>query len=88
MKDLFGNEVTEPFPKTKTLAPNGYARRPGSGPPDQTCGTCRFATRHSTGNKSFYKCEIIRHCWTGSVRTDIVLKAPACSMWQRQPVAL
>jgi len=89
--DLFGQLITDPLPispqtgksKRKTLA-KGYARRPGSGPPGETCKTCEFAVRVQGGSRNFYKCLIVRHRWTHGPGSDIKLKSPACEMWKAE----
>jgi hypothetical protein len=35
------------------------------------------------GNKKFYKCGKNRPRWGNSTASDIVLKTPACSLWEQ-----
>lgn len=63
----------------------GYAWRPGTGPADETCGTCKHPVRRSTGCRMVIKCGANRDAWTKSVRTDIRLRSPACKKWEAKP---
>lgn len=87
MTDLFGNEITEPrirFTPSGRKRPlevaKGYAARPGSGPQGETCRTCQHAVRRMA---RYWKCALLRQCWSGCLATDIRLKAPACSHFSR-----
>ena len=61
---------------------NGYAARPGTGPEGEKCKTCahKYANEMRSG-KVFWKCQLMRHCWTGGTGTDIRVNSPACSRW-------
>lgn len=59
--------------------PNGYAAPPGSGPADQTCGTCAHCRQRTVHSRHFYKCALAMHAWSRERSTDILLKSPACS---------
>lgn len=61
-----------------TPQPAGYADLPGTGPEGKQCRDCAFDLAHSSGKKSWHKCELMRAVWTGSRRTDILAKSPAC----------
>lgn len=88
MKDLFGEEVEE---KSMAMTPaekrrkysqaRGYAAPLGSGPEGETCGSCEHAygIRHS---KVYYKCALVKA--TRGAGTDIRLKWPACSRWEKE----
>lgn len=82
MKDLFGQPIPDLPIKIGTKA-SGYARRPGTGPAGERCGTCLHAVRIGAYNHKFYKCNIIRFRWTHGPGTDILLKSPACKMWSK-----
>lgn len=62
-----------------------YARRPGSGPQGETCGTClhirRKDYRHSGPSKWCFKCALSAHPCHGAA-SDIRMKTAACSKWQ------
>jgi hypothetical protein len=63
----------------------GYYMQPGSGPAGETCRTCKFGA--STGNKGKYKkCLKMRHAWTNGAGSDIKLRSPACSGWEKEQV--
>lgn len=64
------------------VEPRGYADRPGTGPEGETCKSCRHSYHGGTGNKRFPKCELTRACHTSTRRTDILMRAPACSKWE------
>lgn len=64
------------------IEPRGYAARPGSGPKDETCRSCRHVA-YATGTAGSYpKCGLARAAWTRSRKTDILLKSPACEKWE------
>lgn len=77
--DLFGAPVREPIKGTN---PAGYAAAPGTGPAGETCATCKHAMR-SYGPKHYAKCELNRARWTHGIKTDIRLRTPACSKWEK-----
>lgn len=79
--DMFGVEVTEY--RFKPNEAQGYASNPGGGPPGQTCKTCEHRVRLTANSKKFYKCGKNKVNWTRSIRTDIVLKTPACRLWEQ-----
>lgn len=60
--------------------PKGYAATPGSGPADETCGSCRHLTRVRYG-RTYLKCELTRAAWTKAARTDVRAGSPACGKW-------
>lgn len=60
--------------------PRGYYAAPGSGPPGETCGSCKHARQH-VWSKAFYKCDRYPNP-TKSRRTDILLRSPACKGWE------
>ena len=70
------------FPKYKATVPRGYAAPPGSGPDGETCGSCNHhvARRYA---KIYHKCDLMRAYWTGGGATDIRVRSPACSRWER-----
>lgn len=92
MADLFGNPCGPDFGaltdaerrriRRRTYAiPRGYADKPGSGPENETCGSCRHhATRHFA--KVYHKCKLNQASWTGGPKTDIRVRSPACSKWE------
>lgn len=88
MKDLFGDEVTGrlPGPKDSPLKgrklKTGYAAPPGTGPEGETCRTCDHRVRHSSGDKGWYKCELVEV--PGHKATDIKLRSPACLKWEEE----
>lgn len=80
--DLFGVEI--PVEPVKHLKQGGYARRPGTGPANETCGTCANCIGTGGGRKTFYKCAVVRHRWTRGPGTDILKRTSACELWQAQ----
>lgn len=66
--------------KKRTLG--GYAAVPGSGPPSETCGSCRHICRKQL-SKTYIKCTLMKHKWTGGGGTDIKTHTPACSKWEK-----
>ena len=66
--------------------PDGYAAAPGTGPDGQTCKTCAHCHAMKVGyRRTVRKCLLIRARWRCSVRTDILLKSPACRHWKANP---
>lgn len=63
--------------------PRGYAARPGTGPAGETCRTCRHNVVTEHAAKPYHKCELMRRVWTGGRATDILVRSPACSQWER-----
>jgi hypothetical protein len=82
--DLFG-EPLKPVAPTRGQ-PKGYAAIPGTGPKDETCGSCAhcYYTR-SRGEKRFNKCDLVKA--TNGPGTDIRRKAAACWHWRSRPAA-
>lgn len=65
------------------VEPRGYAARPGTGPEGKTCRDCaHYVQRCSGGRRSFPKCGRAEHRWTGGRGSDILARAPACSMFE------
>lgn len=60
------------------IEPRGYFYHPGTGPANETCGTCK----HRTGTKRYSKCLLNRARWTCSRGTDILARSPACKYWE------
>jgi hypothetical protein len=60
----------------------GHAAQPGTGPAGETCKTCEHAVGKRMAS-TYYKCELRRSTWTGGAGTDIKLKDPACSKWEK-----
>lgn len=69
--DLFGAEG-------RTVYRGGYAADPGSGPPEETCGSCKH---YQPGR--YKKCALVPH--TRGPATDILKSAPACLRWSAAP---
>lgn len=86
--DLFGDtvviELSEAKGPRKPTKPNGYAAVPGSGPTGETCKSCEFAVGVGGHARTYYKCEKRQHLWTGGPGSDIRLRSPACSYWERE----
>ena len=94
MTDLFGGlpsyttiggqTVEAPKRGKHYVAPRGGADRPGTGPKDETCGSCKHLVRVRTGaGKAFPKCGLNRAAWTHGGKTDVRVRWAACSKWER-----
>jgi hypothetical protein len=72
--DLFGEPQSAAAPRKKKT---GYAAIPGTGPKNETCGTCDhcYFTRSVSG-KRFNKCDLVKE--THGSGTDIRRKSQAC----------
>jgi hypothetical protein len=88
MIDLIGDEIKQQViseAKRKPTVRKGYAATPGTGPQGETCKTCAHAFGNGNyGQKVFYKCALLKHCWTSGYGTDILLKSPACRYWEKE----
>ncbi len=88
-RDLFGEPVRVrdlPGPRStftgrRPTKPDGYAASPGSGPAGESCGTCKYLVRIQKA-KTYLKCGLQRHRWTGGPGTDIRARTPACWLWE------
>lgn len=65
-------------------SPGLYADTPGSGPENETCGTCANLSRKRM-SKVYLKCELMRARWSGGPGTDVKARSPACSKWEPLP---
>ena len=85
MTDLFGHEPARlPAKKPKTPKAKGYAWRPGTGPKDETCGSCKHCFRKTYTSKPYHKCLLMRDQWGSTRRTDILVRSPACKFWEKK----
>lgn len=80
--DLFGEK---PAKKLKGPKAKGYAARQGSGPKDETCGSCKHCFRKTYTSKPYFKCLLMRDHWSASRTTDILFRAVACKHWEKKP---
>lgn len=62
-----------------TTVRRGYVQPPGTGPAGETCGSC---CHRAMGRGGWYKCDLNQAHWTGGLGTDILLKSPACRLWE------
>lgn len=60
---------------------HGHAWPPGTGPADETCGSCRHLVRKRMA-KTYIKCGLMRSVWTGGSGTDIRSGDPSCKKWE------
>lgn len=75
-----GDTVVVPVRGKHYIQPRGYADKPGTGPDGETCGSCRHSYHRRAGR--YPKCDLTRTCHTHSRRTDILMRAAACSKWE------
>lgn len=68
----------------KPTKKQGYAAPPGSGPKGETCRSCEHAVKRGGVAGSYHKCNLMARFWTGGAGTDILLRAPACSRWEKE----
>lgn len=83
---LFGG--TEPARRYASPAkcspkPAGYAAAPGTGPEGESCGTCGHCRVRTAQGRRFYKCGLMVASWSKDRGTDVVLKSPACTRWEK-----
>ena len=80
-----GRDVTQPVRGKHYTQPKGYAKPPGTGPAGETCGSCKHRTiNRMRSDRTFPKCLLARHKWTGGRGSDILVRSPACSAWEKQ----
>lgn len=58
-----------------------YAAKPGTGPANETCGSCKHIYRKHMA-KTYIKCALVARFWTGGGGTDVKARAPACQKWE------
>lgn len=86
-KSLFSQD------QAPTLLPSGpkrrgYAAPPGSGPPLDTCATCKHMIEVRSGPHRTHKCQLRIDDWRdhpASPATSIAPSSPACRAWQLAP---
>lgn len=62
----------------------GYAAKPGTGPVNETCGSCihcRIRTLRGS-DRRVHKCHLLIGQWTYGRATDVLLRSPACARWE------
>lgn len=77
-KTIDGRTITVP---TRLVGRKGYAAEPGTGPAKETCGSCKHHIVKRFAN-NYHKCNLV--AYTGGAGTDIRVRSPACSKWERQ----
>lgn len=82
MKSLFGDTISAVPAVRRT--DKAHAAKPGTGPEGERCGTCRHAVVSGYHSKNYWKCGLMRTCWTGGGATDIRLKDAACKLWEEK----
>jgi hypothetical protein len=71
-----GGQHVEVTPRGKHyVEPRGYAAPPGTGPKGETCGLCQHLILKRMA-KHYPKC--------GGRATDVLVRSPACSKWERR----
>lgn len=85
--DLFGETVVIEISEAKgrkPTKPNGYAAPPGTGPDGEKCKSCHHAVGTGHCARTYYKCKLMEPNWTGGPGTDILLRSPACRLWEKE----
>jgi hypothetical protein len=76
--ELFENE-------RKARIKGGHAAAPGSGPEGKTCGMCKnIITKYFA--KKYFKCGLMRRCWTNGPGTDIRKRDTACRYFENREI--
>lgn len=60
-----------------------YAAAPGTGPDGETCGTCAHSGWRGNVAGRYLKCGLMRATWSGGKGSDVKVRSPACSKWER-----
>lgn len=82
MIDLFGEAPVQTLPTGKHYTrPMGYRAMPGTGPVGETCGSCAHLAKVRM-SRSYPKCGLMRPVWTHGRGTDVLVRSPACSVWE------
>lgn len=82
---MIGGEVVTAAQRGKHyVQPRGYFYPPGTGPADETCGSCEHLV-HKRMSKSYPKCGLNEAKWTGGRGSDVLVKSPACKYWKARP---
>ncbi len=76
--------MTLPESGRRAVRRRGHAGRPGSGPQDETCGSCIHYRSVAGGARRFPKCDLTRKSWTNGSGSDIRRCDPACDRWASQ----
>ncbi|KAF1060729.1 hypothetical protein DX980_20455 (plasmid) [Burkholderia gladioli] len=78
--DLFGELLIKRVSEARRrpVRRNGYAAAPGTGPAGETCASCAQARRFG----QYAKCALLERHWTGGQGTDVLLRSPACRLWE------
>lgn len=85
MRDLFGSLPAHLKGQRKGPAPKGHARPPGTGPKNETCGSCgNVVFKQLGGRKRVFKCGLNQGCWTAGRGSDVRLCDPACEWWSAE----
>lgn len=83
--DLFGAKPRRHVRRfARTEVANGYAAPPGTGPGAESCSTCAHCRFRELGGgrARFFKCGRMMAQWDRSRETDILLRSPACRLWE------
>ena len=86
-RDLLGEPIPAiaAKPSSRRIRKIGYADKVGGGPKGKRCGQCKFSQKVSRHGQFTHKCELMAHIWAHTEETDISLRAPACSKFERRP---
>ena len=92
MTDLFGWTPDSPamtpkqrckmMGKRSAPTPSGHAAPPGTGPANETCGSCAHLVRKRMA-KTYLKCGLMESVWTGGGKTDVRARDAACAKWEK-----
>ena len=86
MPGLFGEDVhaTSIRESAARAGRDGaHPARPGSGPKDETCGSCSHLIRIRGNSRNYLKCGRMRANWTCGPGSDVRQKDPACYLWEK-----
>ena len=78
---LGGETVAVPVRGKHYVQPRGYAYMPGTGPANETCGSCKHIVRKRQ-SKTWLKCALAERKWTHGRGSDILARSPACKFWE------
>jgi hypothetical protein len=78
--DLLGDPIGPRRPSNRRRDNAHYSTI--RGPEGETCGTCRHCEGVKYHDKTYFKCGLVRACWSHGRKTDIRKKDQACVAWE------
>jgi len=83
-RNIFDGHMERPRQYGKRFAGSarGHASAPGTGPAEESCGTCANCRMLRIKDHNVYKCGLVQEHWTHDRETDVLKSSPACARWR------